>query len=584
MRLGSRSRTLAALLGVSALLAGCSDGGVLGVVGDDGPTQSSIPTALVIDGSGSMRADDAGGTRIDAAKTAAAGYIDALPEGTEFSLWSYGLTTSNAESEHEAGCRDTTTVIESGGIDHDAAKTAVDAIAPSGWSPIAATMRQAGQALPADTEASLVVVTDGEDTCGRPTICEVAEELHRSHPLLRIDAVGFMVDDEELSCAAETTGGLYVTADNTEQLTARLAASRDTELSRTTLTGRGFQGIEVGATHADITAAHDDFPALSEGEAAECASGDCGSGTTTIIRWRDCEWHFTGDGVLYLIDPGKDSRTIDGFAVGDDADDLATFYGDAVQESAGTFDGDEVTVRWYRADADLGLAWRVVVDAKDTIRAIVLCRCLPGTTGGADTAASAASGAGEGTEVVIYDVFNDDGSVREPFQSRVTQNSDLADPIIGSVECTKETSPDSKLHDCGLSMTSTSFGECSVFGDRVFCPDVTVDGEVRITEFPLGGMGEGNEYEQTQLLQHRNPKYVVTVDGEHFRRAVEPGTEFHYLQGDPWTIWNGGVGLVAPMGEDPFDRSSAFWTAERSTDYMATSGETVRIARVYYFE
>ena len=66
-------------------------------------------------------------------------------------------------------------------------------------------MKQAGEALPTDVEASLVVVTDGEDHCGRPTICEVAEQLHESHPMLRIDAISFMIDDDELNCAASTT-------------------------------------------------------------------------------------------------------------------------------------------------------------------------------------------------------------------------------------------------------------------------------------------------------------------------------------------------------------------------------------------
>ncbi|HHT31069.1 MAG TPA: VWA domain-containing protein, partial [Corynebacterium sp.] len=335
------------MLGAATLLAGCSTFDSLTGSGGDEPAQSDIPTALIVDGSGSMNTDDASGTRIDAAKTAAGAYIDALPDGTDFSLWTYGLNTSDSEADHDAGCQDTTNLIDSGDVDRDAAKNAVNGIAPRGWSPIAATMKQAGESLPTDVEASLVVVTDGEDHCGRPTICEVAEQLHESHPMLRIDAIGFMIDDDELNCAATTTGGLYVTADNTEQLTSRLAASRDTELSKTTLTGRSFQGIEIGASHERISAAFSDFPALSEGTETVCTSGDCGSDTITIVNWRDCDWHFTDAGILQLIDPGDEARTIDGFGVGDDADELATFYGDVIEESTGTLDGDDVTIRWY---------------------------------------------------------------------------------------------------------------------------------------------------------------------------------------------------------------------------------------------
>ncbi|MDY0114227.1 MAG: hypothetical protein RBS21_08130, partial [Corynebacterium sp.] len=75
------------MLGAVTLLAGCSTFDSLTGSGGDEPAQSDIPTALIVDGSGSMNTDDASGTRIDAAKTAAGAYIDALPDGTNFSLW-----------------------------------------------------------------------------------------------------------------------------------------------------------------------------------------------------------------------------------------------------------------------------------------------------------------------------------------------------------------------------------------------------------------------------------------------------------------------------------------------------------------
>ncbi len=595
------------MLGAATLLAGCSTFDSLTGSGGDEPAQSDIPTALIVDGSGSMNTDDASGTRIDAAKTAAGAYIDALPDGTDFSLWTYGLNTSDSEADHDAGCRDTTNLIDSGDVDRDAAKNAVNGIAPRGWSPIAATMKQAGESLPTDVEASLVVVTDGEDHCGRPTICEVAEQLHESHPMLRIDAIGFMIDDDELNCAATTTGGLYVTADNTEQLTSRLAASRDAELSKTTLTGRSFQGIEIGAAHSDIAAGYDDFPALDDGEETQCTSGDCGSDTITIVNWRDCDWHFTEDGFLYLIDPGESARTIDGFGVGDDADELATFYGDVIEESTGTLDGDDVTIRWYEADADLGLAWRVVIDADDKIRAIVLCRCLPGSTPppadgsgrisggdeGADAGAGAgagndrsggdattrASGGGDHTEVLVFDVFEDDGSVREPFLDVVVDKSDPREVV-----CKSDPDPGTSLHECGQYQTDWTVGRCSIDGTNAYCPVVDSAGEFSIEKYAFGQYYEaGNPPEFDEAL----PTAVVDMDGTVYVRGMIFGlADYRYLDVDSArSASNSSTGLRAPNGAFPLDKSKPRWTAQFARGYDANiDRKTIDVKRVYYFE
>lgn len=586
MRSGSRAGKLLAVLGVATLLAGCSAIDSLTGSGGDEPAQSDIPTALVVDGSGSMNTDDAPGPRIDAAKTAANAYIDALPDGTDFSLWTYGLNTSDSEADHDRGCQDTTNLIPSGDVDHDAAKGAIDGIAPRGWSPIASTIKQASETLPTDVEASLVVVTDGEDHCGRPTICEVAQELHDTHPLLRIDAIGFMIDDDELNCAATTTGGLYVTADNTEQLTSRLAASRDAELSKTTLTGRSFQGIEIGASHADIAAVYDDFPALSDGEQSECTSGDCGSDTVTIVNWRDCDWHFTEDGILHLIDPGDSARTIDGFGVGDDADELATFYGDVIEEATGTLDGDDVTIRWYEADADLGLAWRVVIDGDNKIRAIVLCFCLPGSVGTTEDVPADSGGAaagGDATEVIIIDAFEDDGSVREPFLDLVVDKTSEV-PQGATLSCRETPNAGGSLHQCGQAMSDHIIGACSVADGQFFCPTVDERGQVSIDQYPLH---QQTDYDDPRLLDEEVPSAVVDEDGNlYFPGFVQGLGDYQYLA-DGVGGENGSAffGLRAPIGTFPLDKSSAVWTAQFARGYDADMDrKTVNIKRVYYFK
>lgn len=606
MAWGSRTKMFLAMFGVAALLAGCSvfESTTSGEALE--PEASDIPTALVVDGSASMNIDDAPGPRIDAAKTAARAYIDALPDKTSFSLWTYGTGTGNTDEEQEAGCRDTSNLIPSAAVDHDAARESVDGITPSGWSPIAATMLEAGSALPSDEPANLVVVTDGEDTCGEPTICQVAQELHQSHPQLRIDAVGFMVNDPELNCAATTTGGLYVTADNTEQLTRRLAVSRDTEMSKTTLTGRSFQGIEIGASHEAISEAYKDFPSLNDGEVTQCTSGDCGSNTIIVIHWMDCDWHFTEGGILQLIDPGEDARTIDGFSVGDSAAELETFYGTPVNESQGMIGSDEVKVRWYESDGDLGLAWRVVIDANDTIRTIVLCKCLPGSTpspgessgssgGSSDQTTSAApasprttetqasgggaaSGTVDHTEIVIYDVFEDDGSVREPFKSIVVDSP--GGPI--EVDCNPNPEvPGTNLRWCGKPGTDWIIDGCSVDGTYAYCPTVDDTETIAIDRIPFRGYSETPKPSEFKEVR---PAAVVLTDGGLYAVGSVPGLgSYAYLKYGNRS--DSTEGLRGSSDSFPFDRSNDLWTAQYATgDDSERDRKTVPIKRVYFFE
>lgn len=608
-RIGSRIRVLIAMLGITALIAGCAPFESTMASGAFGAGTSDIPTALVLDGSGSMEESDvSGGSRIDAAKTAANGYIDALPAGTDLSLWSYGLSGSGS------GCGSSTNLIPTSAVDHAAAKSIVDGLDPSGSSPIAMTMQMAGESLPTDRPASLVVVSDGEDTCSPPTICDVARGFQQTHPQLRIDAVGFMIDDPELNCAATTTGGLYVTADSEEKLSRRLAVSRDSELAMNSLTGRSFQGIEVGAVHETIISSVDNFPDLSSGTSIECTSSDCGSDTVIIVRWMNCDWHFTEEGNLILIDPGEESRTIDGFGVGDDAGELSTVYGAAKNEAKGEYDGDVVHVRWYEADDDLGLMWRVVVDSAESIRNIVLCKCLPGAskgsasatagepaedTAGVDGSDVAAAEApvvdanGERTEIEILDVFEDDGTVRSPYQSAVVKENNPSDVV-----CTSEPESGTNLHQCGQLSSGWYLGKCSVGSGSVYCPEVLPSGDVRILEYDFDKKIENSTFYQSimdtepLMFSERLPAAIVDMDGAMYHQGTLPqglSDAYRYfsvtLDGDTLRFYQPPAGLLAPNGDFPLDTSAPLWTAEFATDYNADKDRrTIPINRVYYIE
>ncbi|AHH18718.1 von Willebrand factor type A domain-containing protein [Nocardia nova SH22a] len=174
------------------------------------------PTMLVLDASGSMQAaDPGGGTKMDAAKAAVHSFIDAAPAESKVGLSVYGTATGNSDAEKVAGCRDVLTLRAPSTIDKPGLSSAVDGITARGYTPIGESLRAAAKELPASGPRSIVLVSDGEDTCAPPDPCEVAQELNRQGAKIIVHAIGFGVDEssrKQLTCVAQKTGGTYTDA------------------------------------------------------------------------------------------------------------------------------------------------------------------------------------------------------------------------------------------------------------------------------------------------------------------------------------------------------------------------------------
>lgn len=174
------------------------------------------PTMLVMDASGSMlAADPSGGTKMDAAKNAVRSFVTAAPETAKVGLTAYGTGTGNSDAEKAAGCQDVKVLHPADTIDKPALTAATDHIAPRGYTPIGASLRAAAAALPQEGPRSIVLVSDGLDTCAPPDPCDVARELGAQGNEIVMHAVGFGVDDPsraQLTCIAQATGGTYTDA------------------------------------------------------------------------------------------------------------------------------------------------------------------------------------------------------------------------------------------------------------------------------------------------------------------------------------------------------------------------------------
>jgi von Willebrand factor type A domain len=91
------------------------------------------PTIIILDASGSMKADDAPGPRIDAAKSAVLTLVDGLPDGAPLGLIVYGTGTDSSDAAETAGCQDIKILVPLAAVDKATFAAAVNGVAASGY-------------------------------------------------------------------------------------------------------------------------------------------------------------------------------------------------------------------------------------------------------------------------------------------------------------------------------------------------------------------------------------------------------------------------------------------------------------------
>ncbi|MET9328466.1 VWA domain-containing protein [Tsukamurella sp. NPDC003166] len=544
MRRHSRATTfLATVCALLLAIAACAEstGGAPTTAG--GPTRAQIaavaPTALIIDASGSMTENDAPGPRIDAAKAATRELVRALPADAKFALLTYGTATGGTEPEKAAGCRDITIPIPLGVLDRDKATAAVDGIVPRGFTPIADSLRRAADQLPTSGKVAIVLVSDGEDTCDQPP-CPVAQQLKQQRPELQISTIGFRTDttaSDQLRCIANATGGMFVTAANSAQLTARLIATQDQSAS-TSLIGGTLRGVAIGDSLTDIRKRNAEFPAAGKRD-----------GNRTIIVWRDCDWVFGSDGSLAEIRPhGDAARTVDGIGPGSTVGDARRFYGDPVTDGpkAGT-DGGRSSGRTVVFPTGEGQAgYSMDVDgAGDSgrITSLIVCLCVP-------------KGAVTSTEQVTIRPFTRHGGTTAGW---IKDRSKIGS--TGFYGC--KAGPVNGVTDDGMMLctgpSGTNTGICSPAVGETFLLCVLDPWSKTITLMaPEGTSLPANP----RAVDPRTPYGLVLQDGTRCTlagaRGVAPDNSTVPGQAAPYSCGRAGD-VYAPVGAFPADRSTKVW-------------------------
>lgn len=200
-------------------------GSALPASADETPTQASPKVELVLDVSGSMRTRDIDGqSRMSAAKQAFNEVLDAVPEQVQLGIRTLGADYPG--DDRKVGCKDTKQLYPVGPLDRTEAKTAVATLAPTGWTPIGPALLGAADDLEGgDSTRRIVLISDGEDTCGPLDPCEVARDIAARGIHLVIDTLGLVPNAkirQQLTCIAEATGGTYTAVQHTDELSGRV--------------------------------------------------------------------------------------------------------------------------------------------------------------------------------------------------------------------------------------------------------------------------------------------------------------------------------------------------------------------------
>lgn len=200
-------------------------GSALPASADEPPTQASPKVELVLDVSGSMRTRDIDGqSRMTAAKQAFNEVLDAVPEQVQLGIRTLGADYPG--DDRKVGCKDTKQLYPVGPLDRTEAKTAVATLAPTGWTPIGPALLGAADDLEGgDSTRRIVLISDGEDTCGPLDPCEVARDIAARGIHLVIDTLGLVPNAkirQQLTCIAEATGGTYTAVQHTDELSGRV--------------------------------------------------------------------------------------------------------------------------------------------------------------------------------------------------------------------------------------------------------------------------------------------------------------------------------------------------------------------------
>jgi Ca-activated chloride channel family protein len=227
--------------------------------GQEGGSAGGGAMVLVMDASGSMHREAAdGGTLLDGAKQALHDMVNGLPDGTHAGLRVYGHRVDNTDKQN--GCKDTELIHPVEPLDRDAMNASIDEFGARGFTPIGLSLQEAADDLPPEGPRTIILVSDGEDTCAPPDPCDVAATLREDGIDLKIHTVGFGLGDDnaarnQLECIAEAGGGRFHDVADAEALSEELVD----------ISARAVRQYETQGQRVEGGPAYQEAPVLAPG-------------------------------------------------------------------------------------------------------------------------------------------------------------------------------------------------------------------------------------------------------------------------------------------------------------------------------
>ncbi|HRZ87509.1 MAG TPA: VWA domain-containing protein [bacterium] len=179
---------------------------------------------FIFDASGSMEKKIGGKTKLDIAKEVMTALVGDLPADANVGLEVYG-------NKENAGCDAIEMLIAVGKLDVAALRGKISSLVPGGKTPIAKSLEKGADQLKAFYgDKAIILVSDGEETCGGDPVKTAAQIKKDLGIDVVIHVVGFDVDDkakQQLKGIAQAGGGSYYSAGNASELKAGLTKIKE---------------------------------------------------------------------------------------------------------------------------------------------------------------------------------------------------------------------------------------------------------------------------------------------------------------------------------------------------------------------
>jgi Ca-activated chloride channel family protein len=245
---------------LAAVLLGAA--AVVGIT-DVAPAATNGKLVLVLDSSGSMKEQVGGASKIAIAKKALDKVVDRLPADAPVGLRVYGATVF--KHSDPGACTDSQLVVPISTGNRDALHHQIAKYRPYGETPISYSLKQAAQDLGGSGKRTVLLVSDGEETCDVDP-CVTAANLAKQGIDLKFDVIGLRVSGEarrQLTCIAERGNGTYYDADNEQQIEDTLDKLATRAFRPFRLTGMPIEGstMKADAPRAAPGQYVDQFPA-----------------------------------------------------------------------------------------------------------------------------------------------------------------------------------------------------------------------------------------------------------------------------------------------------------------------------------